>query len=120
MIKRYSNLKNKRKARIRAKIIGSSQRPRLTVFRSLKHIYAQIIDDSQGKTLVAASDTQTQSSSKSKKLTKTQQAQQVGQLIAQKAQKKKITQVAFDRGPYKFHGRVKALADAARSAGLEF
>lgn len=104
--------------RIRHKISGSPERPRLVVFRSLKHIYAQIIDDTSAKTLVAAgSDLKEVREGKMKK---TDEAKAVGRLVAQKAMSAGISAVSFDRGGYKFHGRVKALAEAAREAGLKF
>lgn len=105
----------RRKNRVRAKVFGTSQRPRLAVFRSLSHISAQLIDDTTGTTLAAVMDTELK-----KKGTKTELAQEVGKAIAKKAQDKKITSVVFDRGGRIYHGRVKALADAAREAGLEF
>jgi large subunit ribosomal protein L18 len=111
-----NQLKSSRRKRVRAKVIGTANRPRLNVFRSLKHLRAQIIDDNAGKTLVSASDTEL----KLKKGTKVDKAQEVGKLIAKKAQEKGISQVVFDRASYKYHGRVKALADAAREAGLKF
>ena len=119
MIKRYKNTKLKRRARVRFNISGTTNRPRLTVYRSLKHIYAQIIDDSSGSTLAFVSDKNIPAA-KLKKANKTQKASMVGELLAQKAIQSKITKIKFDRGYYKFHGRVKALAQAARSAGLEF
>lgn len=106
--------RNKIKTRIRGKISGTAQRPRMTVFRSNKQIYVQLIDDLAGATLVAAS---------SKGLaegTKTEIAAQVGKAIAEKAQQAGITEVVFDRNGYLFHGRVKSLADAAREGGLKF
>jgi large subunit ribosomal protein L18 len=115
MIKNQHHRLHQRQTRVRSKIKAVGHRPRLSVFRSSKHIYAQIIDDSQAKTLVAASDSAFDS-----KESKTAKAKLVGQAIAQKALKKKITQVVFDRGPYKYHGRVKALAEAAREKGLKF
>ncbi len=104
--------------RIRRKIRGTPERPRLSVFRSLKHIYAQIIDDTRGHTLVAAS-------SRDRVLGlkyggNVAAAKLVGRLIAERALAKGIRKVVFDRGGYKYHGRVKALAEAAREAGLEF
>jgi large subunit ribosomal protein L18 len=103
--------------RIRRKVAGTQERPRLAVFRSLNHIYAQVIDDAQGHTLVAAASTE-------KDLRKTggnvAGAKQIGKLLAERAKEKGITKVVFDRGGYLYHGRVKALADAAREAGLEF
>lgn len=111
-------LKNTQRARrltrIRKKITFVSDRPRLTVYRSNVNIYAQIIDDKKAKTLVSAS------SKEVKAVKKTEQAAAVGQLIAQKAKDAKIKTVVFDKGAYKFHGRVKALADGAREGGLQF
>ncbi len=101
------------KNRIRAKVKGTDERPRLTVFKSNKFTYAQIIDDNQGKTLVEASS----ADMKSKKM---DAAVEVGKLIATKALASKITKVVFDRNGYKYTGRILALAEAARSAGLEF
>jgi large subunit ribosomal protein L18 len=110
----------RRHLRIRKRIFGTPERPRLSVFRSLKHIYAQIIDDTTGRTLCAASTLDKELREKLQGLTKTQQAIEVGKLIAKRALELGIKQVAFDRGGHKYHGRVKALADAAREAGLEF
>ncbi|MFA6428673.1 MAG: 50S ribosomal protein L18 [Candidatus Buchananbacteria bacterium] len=107
--------KNRRHRRVRAKISGTVVRPRLAVYRSLQHIYTQLIDDEQGKTLVAASDLEI----KDKKIKKTEKATKVGELIAKKAAAKEITQAVFDRGGSKYHGRVKAVAEAARAAGLK-
>ena len=106
-----------RHRRVRAKIKGTKERPRLCVFRSNQHIYAQLIDDNEGKTLVAVSDRELKTKVKK---TKTDLAKEVGKLIAQKAVSKKIKNIVFDRGGYKYHGRVKALAEAAREGGLEF
>jgi large subunit ribosomal protein L18 len=110
----------RRHARVRQKVSGSGDRPRLCVFRSLNHIYAQVIDDVQGNTLVTAStrDAEVVSGSDGKK--KTGQAELVGLLLAKRAIDKGISQVAFDRGGFKYQGRVKALADAARKGGLKF
>jgi len=110
----------RRHQRIRKRVFGTPERPRLSVFRSLKHIYAQIIDDTTGRTLCAASTLDKELREKLQGLTKTQQAIEVGKLIAKRALELGIKQVAFDRGGHKYHGRVKALADAAREAGLEF
>ena len=112
--------RNRRHARVRQKVSGTADRPRLCVFRSLNHIYAQVIDDEQGNTLVAAStlDTEIKNDSKGKK--KTGRAELVGLLVAKRAVEKGISQVAFDRGGFKYQGRVKALADAARKGGLKF
>ena len=105
----------RRHKRVKAKIRGTSKKPRLCVFRSANHIYAELIDDEKEKTIASASDLKIK-----KKEKKLSLASHVGKLIAQKAQEKKIKKVAFDRGGYKYHGRVKALADAARKEGLEF
>ncbi len=106
----------KRHKRIRAKINGTKQRPRLCVFRSSSHIYAQLIDDTSAKVLASASDNEV----KNKKINKTEKAKEVGKLIAKKASEAKIETVVFDRGGIIFHGRVKALADGAREGGLKF
>ncbi|MCJ7829246.1 MAG: 50S ribosomal protein L18 [Dehalococcoidia bacterium] len=106
--------------RVRAKVIGTTARPRLCVFRSLKNIHAQVIDDSTGNTLVSASSLDTDIKSKITGKKKTEIAEQVGSLVAQRALNKGIKQLAFDRGGYKYHGRIKALAEAARKAGLDF
>lgn len=103
--------------RIRAKIEGSLERPRLSVFKSGKHIYAQLIDDQKGSTIASSSDA---ALDKKKGATKSDRAKLVGEDIAGKAVAKKIKQVVFDRGGFKYHGRVKQLADGARSGGLEF
>jgi large subunit ribosomal protein L18 len=107
--------KEKRHKRIRAKIIGTKETPRLYVFRSNKHIYAQLIDDGKGKTLISAKDTDIK-----KKIKKTELATEVGKLIAKKALENKIEKIVFDRAGYKYHGRVKSLADGARQGGLKF
>ena len=104
--------------RIRHRVTGTGERPRLAVFRSLKHIYAQVIDDRAGKTLAAASSGEKSSSVKSGG--NLAGAKEIGKLIAERAKTKGISKVVFDRGGYLYHGRVKALADAAREAGLEF
>ncbi len=100
--------------RIRRKLSGTEQRPRLNVYRSLNHIYAQVIDDQKGETLVAASTI------KSKTGGNIAAAKEIGKEVAEKAVEKGIKKVVFDRGGYLYHGRIKALADAAREAGLEF
>ena len=105
-----------RRRRVRAKISGSTSKPRLSVFRSLRHVYVQLIDDTTGKTLVAASDKDLSEKSSSKAET----AQKVGALLADRAQKAGITNIVFDRSGYQFHGRVKALAEGARQGGLKF
>ena len=106
--------------RVRKKITGTSESPRLNVFRSLKHIYAQIVDDSAGKTLVAASTLDEALKGKLEFGGNKNAAREVGKLIAQKAIDAGIKQVVFDRGGYLYHGRVKELADGAREGGLDF
>lgn len=108
--------------RIRKKMQGTDERPRLNIYRSLNHIYAQVIDDGNGVTLVSASTTSGNKEAKSKKKTggNLASAKEVGKLIAQRAQEKGVKKVVFDRGGYLYHGRIKALAEAAREAGLEF
>ncbi len=108
------------KYRIRKKINGTASRPRLSVFRSNKHIYAQLIDDEAGRTLVAASTHSKELAGQLEGLNKTEQAKLVGKLLAEKAVKADIKSVVFDRNGYKYHGRVKALADGAREGGLNF
>ncbi len=103
-------------ARIREKLAGTAERPRLNVYRSLNHIYAQVIDDQKGETLASASTMQM----KAKTGGNVAAAKEVGKAVAEKAVAKGVKQVVFDRGGYLYHGRVKALADAAREAGLEF
>jgi large subunit ribosomal protein L18 len=134
--------RHRRHKRVRAKIFGTAERPRLCVFRSAKHIYAQLIDDEKGQTLIAASDQELKrkSSAKKPKITrpglverkkelrdkekerigKVAIASEVGKLIAERALKKKIGKVVFDRGGYQYHGRIKALAKGAREGGLKF
>ncbi|MEK6372804.1 MAG: 50S ribosomal protein L18 [Acidobacteriota bacterium] len=103
--------------RIRSKITGTADRPRLAVFKSLKHIYAQVIDDASGKTIASASSRDKDSSTKGANAAA---AKALGALIAKKAKEKGVTQVVFDRGGYLYHGNIKALADAARENGLKF
>ena len=106
--------RKRRHARVRKRVHGTPQRPRLAVFRSLNHIYGQIIDDDQGATLAAASDLNAPNGSK------TERAAAVGQQLAQAAQAAGVSAVVFDRGGYRYHGRVRALAEAARKNGLQF
>jgi len=101
-------------------VAGTSERPRLNVFRSLNHIYAQIIDDSVGHTLASASTIDQEVRDQVAGKNKTDQAEVVGKMVAERALAKGVTKVVFDRGGYKYHGRVKALAEAARKAGLDF
>ena len=106
--------RKRRQARVRKRVHGTAQRPRLSVFRSLNHIYGQIIDDDRGATLASASDLNGASGSK------TERAVAVGEALARTAQAAGISAVIFDRGGYRYHGRVRALAEAAREGGLDF
>ncbi len=119
-VKDSRTARKRRHERVRKRVEGTTSRPRLCVFRSLNHIYAQVVDDKDGRTVATAStlDTGIKSSSESKN--KKAMAELVGKLIAERTKEKGIEQVVFDRGGYKYHGRVKALADAARGAGLRF
>jgi large subunit ribosomal protein L18 len=110
----------RRHRRVRKKVFGTPERPRLAVFRSLKHIYAQVIDDTRGHTLVSASDLEPALRAQRDGKRKTEVAALVGEALARRALEKGITKVVFDRGGFKYHGRVKALAEAARRAGLQF
>ena len=110
----------RRRARIRAKLKGTTSRPRLCVFRSLNHIHAQIVDDLQGHTLTAASSLESEIKAEVNGKNKSSQAGVVGSLVAKRALNQKINQVVFDRSGYKYHGRVKALAEAAKKVGLKF
>ncbi|MFH1032327.1 MAG: 50S ribosomal protein L18 [Chloroflexota bacterium] len=112
--------RNIRHTRVRKKVEGTTLRPRLCVFRSLNHIYAQVIDDSNGRTLVSASTLDAELKKEVAEKAKTASAGAVGTLIAKRMTSQGINQVVFDRGGYKYHGRVKALAEAARQAGLKF
>ena len=109
-----------RHRRVRKKVQGSVERPRLCVFRSLRHIYAQIIDDTTGHTLASASSLEPATGKGSEPLPKLESSQAVGKLVAERAKEQGINQVVFDRGGYKYHGRVKALAEGSREAGLVF
>lgn len=110
----------RRHHRMRRKVAGTPDRPRLNVFRSLSNIYAQVIDDHTGRTLAAASTLDADIRSKGNDLTKTEQAELVGEAVAAKAVEEGIKEVVFDRGGYQYHGRVRALAEGARKGGLEF
>ena len=110
--------RQKRHERIRLRLEGTSARPRLAVFRSLNHIYAQVIDDSAGSTLAAASSLEPEL--RAGKATKVESAKVVGRLVAERARTAGVAKVVFDRAGYNYHGRVKAVADAAREAGLDF
>lgn len=110
----------RRHARVRKSISGTQERPRLNVFRSVSEIYAQVIDDQSGHTLAAASSVDGELRTKLEGLNKTEQAKLVGQAVAERAKTKGITSVVFDRGGFRYMGRVKALADGAREGGLQF
>jgi large subunit ribosomal protein L18 len=110
----------RRHRRVRSKIAGTAERPRLNVFRSVAEIYAQVIDDGAGRTLAAASSVDKELRERVKGLKKSEQAKVVGQVVAERARSKGIEAVVFDRGGYKYIGRVKALADGARESGLKF
>ncbi len=110
--------RQKRHDRIRLRLAGTTERPRLAVFRSLDHIYAQVIDDSTGRTIVAASTLE--ASQRGSKKTKSEEAAAIGKLVAERAKTAGIERVVFDRAGFRYHGRIRSLADAAREAGLEF
>lgn len=110
----------RRHARVRKRVSGTTERPRLSVYRSLSHIYAQIIDDVERRTLVFASDLEEGVKGKASGKKKSDVATLVGEAVAQRAKEAGITAVVFDRGGYPFHGRIKALAEAARAGGLQF
>ncbi len=112
--------RKKRHLRVRKKISGTPARPRLSVFRSSKHIYAQLIDDISGRTLASASTVDKELAGQLKNGGNVEAARKVGELIAKRAKEKGIEAVVFDRGGYLYHGRIKALADAAREGGLQF
>jgi len=118
--KNINDARKRRHERVRKRVSGTASRPRLCVFRSLNHIYAQVIDDEAGNTISCASTLDADMKNGSGEKNKKQMAELVGTLIAKRAQEKGIKQVVFDRGGYKYQGRVKALADAARGAGLRF
>jgi large subunit ribosomal protein L18 len=110
----------RRHRRVRKKVAGTQDRPRLNVYRSLNQIYAQVIDDDRGHTLVSVSSLDGSITSKLKGKTKTEQARLIGEEVAKRAKKAGVKSVVFDRGGYRYHGRVRALAEAAREGGLEF
>ncbi len=112
--------RQKRKTRIRKRIFGTEQRPRLSVFRSAKHIYAQIVVDSTGSTILAASSLSPEIKEELGKLKKSEAAKRVGELLGRKAAEKNIRKVVFDRNGFLYHGRIKALAEGASESGLEF
>lgn len=112
--------RRRRHARVRRKVVGTSERPRLNVYRSLQHIYAQVIDDSTGQTLVSASTLDKDLRGEIGELEVHEQAKAVGKAVAERARAKGIEQVIFDRGGYPYHGRIKALAEGSREGGLVF
>lgn len=113
--------RNRRRARVRARVVGTAARPRLAVFRSAKHISAQLIDDASGRTLASADDAKMKKAEGAEGMeAKVAKAYAVGAALAEKAKKAGITSVVFDRGGFTYHGRVKALADGARAGGLRF
>jgi large subunit ribosomal protein L18 len=112
--------RQRRHARVRAKVHGTTERPRLNVYRSLEHIYAQVIDDSTGVTLASASTVDRELRTQVATLNKTEQAKEIGKAVAERAKSKGISQVVFDSGGYPYHGRVKALAEGSREGGLVF
>lgn len=117
MFKKYRTNRDRIRVRIRARVKGTQQKPRLSVFRSNQHLYLQLVDDESGRTLCSASDREV---SLQKGATKTQLSQAVGSLLAQKALKIKKEQVVFDRSGYQYHGRVRAAAEGSREGGLKF
>lgn len=119
-VKTKGDIRQRIRARIRKKLAGSPERPRLAVFRSQTHIYAQLIDDDSGRTLCAASSLDKELKSRFKRGSNVEAAKAVGQLIADRAKARGVEAVVFDRGGFQYHGRVKALADAAREGGLKF
>jgi large subunit ribosomal protein L18 len=121
MIKRENNNRRRSKTRIRKNVFGTPDKPRLSVYRSLNYIYGQLIDDSNGKTLVSASSLSKEIAEDLKSTKgKSAKSKLVGNLIAKKAVEQKISSVVFDRNGYKYHGRVQAFADGAREGGLKF
>ncbi len=118
--KNRSEARVKRHVRVRISVKGTQQRPRLSVFRSLSEIYAQVIDDKAGRTIVSASSIDQELRGEMKGLKKSEQAKMVGKKLAERAKDKGVQTVVFDRGGFKYSGRVKALADGAREGGLEF
>ena len=120
MGKSRNEARRRRHRRVRLNVVGTSERPRLSVFRSLSNIYAQLIDDSRGHTLAAASTVEPEIAKQLDGLKGVEKARVVGKTLAERAKQAGITVVVFDRGGYKYHGRVKALAEASREGGLQF
>ena len=119
MVTERQRLRHRRHLRVRRKIAGTAVRPRLSVFRSLRHVYAQVVDDEAGRTVAAASSRESAAADNGSRGNAVL-ARRVGQLLAERARAAGVTRVVFDRGGYLYHGRVQALAEAAREAGLEF
>lgn len=119
-VRKKREARERRHARVRKHVVGTPERPRLSVYRSLNHIYAQLIDDTRGSTLAAASTLDPEVRSQLGSMAKGDQASLVGSLVARRALEKGITKVVFDRGSGAYHGRVRQLAEAAREGGLEF
>jgi large subunit ribosomal protein L18 len=119
-IKKLEQIRAKRKQRVRGKLFGTEDRPRLSVFRSAKHIYVQAVADDVGQTIASASTLSKELRGNLSGLKKSEAARKVGSLVAQKLTARNITTAVFDRGPFLYHGRVKALAEGAREAGLKF
>jgi large subunit ribosomal protein L18 len=113
-------MRKRRHQRVRKKLVGTAKRPRLNVYRSLNQIYAQVIDDTTGQTLVSASTLDRELKEQIKEMSKVEQAKYIGTEVADRAKSQGVKTVVFDRGGYRYHGRVKALAEAAREAGLKF
>jgi len=121
MLKKIKQRKERKIKRVRKNLFGTPERPRLTVFKSLNHIYAQVIDDTQSKTLASASTLSKEIADEiANAKSKIEKSKLVGALVAKKATEQKVEKVVFDRGLYKYHGRVQAVADGAREAGLKF
>lgn len=118
--KRLDQIRAKRKQRVRGNLFGTEERPRLSVFRSAKHIYVQAVADDVGQTIASASTQSKELRGNLSGLKKSEAAKKVGSLLAQKLTARNVTKAVFDRGPFLYHGRVKALADGAREAGLKF
>jgi large subunit ribosomal protein L18 len=119
MVKQYADLREKRRLKIRSRVRGSAARPRLNVYRSNRHLAAQLIDDEKGKVLAAVSDYGKKAAVKETKMSKTERARAVGRSLAEKARERGISQVVFDRAGYRYHGRIKALAEAVREGGVK-
>ena len=119
-MKAKAEARQKRKRSIRKRVSGTSERPRLTVFRSTKHIYAQVVDDTEQKTIAHASDLEKEVIEATQGKKKIERAKAVGELVAKRCLEKKVEKVVFDRNGFIYHGRVSAVADAARKAGLKF